>query len=401
MIHLATPLTYQQIVDGALVFILNDHGVSVEADCNEGSSGFVIKEPTNQQIVYVIGAYSGETAEIAVQKMAGAPEGIVLSEVNLYIPDIIVSPSLPWENETEGGTISLHTPLSLSELLSGELVTVLETSEGEQHFGVFKIDNGNSLAIISNGSMQYDVTNVDVTDTAATYNELLITKRASDSYNLIQAYKRANYFEYIPNLPMQQPEDLEVSRYMGELYAQGQLNLSDVLSDLYSFELFADGESTVANKSQSGVGSFGLSINSVSAINGTPRAIEGTTIIKLEGLIGQPGPSLSEVITNSIAFSPNLPWPLQGYCTIYLLEPLSFDEITRLITVHLSDGPQRVEGVWYEAGSGGLGLKCLDYSIYRADNVRPDPSAKYKEITLQRIDSSTNFQVIDISLNES
>lgn len=150
VIRLAEPITYSQLVSGYLDFILEDNGVLIQAVCNEGSLGFVIKEPTNLGIVYYIQEFSGSLSELTVVKETSAPAGVWINSVQ--ISETYATPAFPWQANS-GGTIHLNSPVSCQDILDGKIIFV--TKSFNSYIKTDPYEVGDEIHLVTSVSSDY------------------------------------------------------------------------------------------------------------------------------------------------------------------------------------------------------------------------------------------------------
>lgn len=155
VIQLATPVTYQQLLDGALQFILKRYANFTLAIVNEGSAGVVIKNVDNQ-IIYQIGRFDGQSSEINIERADGAPSDWILGNIQLPPTEAISAyPALPWDDTKTSGLIQLANPLSKNQIVNGDLIAIIE-NEGEELEGTWSI-NYNAMALKVDDVVEYAV----------------------------------------------------------------------------------------------------------------------------------------------------------------------------------------------------------------------------------------------------
>lgn len=172
-IQLRDPLTLQQLLDGALDVVLKDgHDELVEGSFEIYPSDSKLYLGGNS-LDYCItnvdtSASSTVYSELILEKTLSAGEK--LHSVSIHVPDVIVSPSLPWSSNINRGSINLKTPLTADMLVSGALEISIDHrgSIDVARFDYF----GNQLYIIESGDAIYQVTNYDKTQPNKLYSNL-------------------------------------------------------------------------------------------------------------------------------------------------------------------------------------------------------------------------------------
>lgn len=144
VIQLGTPVSFDELIRGALLFNLSNNGSSEIAIISEGSAGLVIKERTNQQIIYSISAFEGNLQSIQINRMQGAPSGFALDSVQLN--PITGNPALPW-SEPVSGIISLPSAISFQNLKEFALNFWLKNMSNSEVFKAIQVNSTNNILI--------------------------------------------------------------------------------------------------------------------------------------------------------------------------------------------------------------------------------------------------------------
>lgn len=144
VIQLANPLSFQELLDGELIFVLNDNGNLIFGVCDEGSSGLVVKDPTSYTVIYQIERYEGELSELPVTKENDV-SGISLNDVYLRRNAIETLPELPLEAGV-GCQMCLQAATSPAAVSNGQIEITLAYN-GEQKKALLT-SNGSTIVNI-------------------------------------------------------------------------------------------------------------------------------------------------------------------------------------------------------------------------------------------------------------
>lgn len=121
------------LAHGALIITLENNGDEIEAMVDEGSSGIVIKEPNNNQIIYTIPYYEGSLNTLQLERDSSAPAGFSLKNVE-------AAESLADWNEEDNVLVTMG---GLLEYSRKDIVIKLEKSGSDWLVSICK-DNSHS-----------------------------------------------------------------------------------------------------------------------------------------------------------------------------------------------------------------------------------------------------------------
>ena len=200
-----------------------------------------------------------------------------------------VTPALPWDETVEGGTVALRSPMTLQQLLDGNLLPVI--SQHQQNvFGEFVVyPSDNMLYISAGGSFAFKVTNVDTRASSAVYSELELERVEGNHDTLVSIQLRTSDLAFTSPLPWSQ-EGAGV--LMGEIFISGNITVSDLINGALDFFVDVSGVSTKATVTQgSSQDKINVSVNNSVVMTGF---YEGN-ILSMQATTGG-GPALVQVI---------------------------------------------------------------------------------------------------------